>query len=53
MDYGGTFVAESDGTNRDFVLWVAVPVSIVCPCSKAISTVIAHNQRGQLRPEVR
>lgn len=53
MDYGCTFIADSDGTHLDFVLGVAVPVSSVCPCSKAISTVGAHNQRGQLRLEVR
>jgi GTP cyclohydrolase IB len=53
MDYQCSFVAELDRGALDFVLGVAVPVSSLCPCSKAISDYGAHNQRGTLLLEVR
>lgn len=53
MDYQCSFVAELDRGALDFVLGVVVPVSSLCPCSKAISDYGAHNQRGTLRLEVR
>lgn len=53
MDYQCSFVAEANGCELDFVLGVAVPVSSVCPCSKAISEYGAHNQRGTIRLETR
>jgi GTP cyclohydrolase IB len=53
MDYQCSFVAEIDRGALDFVLGVAVPVSSLCPCSKAISDYGAHNQRGTLLLEVR
>lgn len=34
---------------RTFFVSVAVPVQTVCPCSKAISSYGAHNQRGIVR----
>ena len=37
--------AEKDG-GVDFVVTVLVPVTTLCPCSKAISDRGAHNQRG-------
>lgn len=37
----------------DFVVTVIVPVTTLCPCSKAISTSGAHNQRGQVTFSVR
>ncbi len=37
----------------DFVLTVIVPVTTLCPCSKAISIHGAHNQRGQVTLAVR
>jgi GTP cyclohydrolase IB len=51
MDYQCTFLAETDGGRLDFVLGVAVPVTSLCPCSKAISDYGAHNQRGTIRIE--
>ncbi|MFZ4116172.1 MAG: GTP cyclohydrolase FolE2 [Chthoniobacterales bacterium] len=37
----------------DFVVTVVVPVTTLCPCSKAISKSGAHNQRGQVTFSVR
>lgn len=53
MDYQCSFIAESIAGELDFVLGVDVPVSSLCPCSKAISDYGAHNQRGILRIEIR
>ena len=53
MDYECTFVGESNGDTDDFVLGVRVPVTSLCPCSKAISDYGAHNQRGYISVEVR
>lgn len=52
-DYECTFRAEADDDGDDFILAVRVPVTSVCPCSKAISDYGAHNQRGYLAIEVR
>ena len=53
MDYECRFVGEANGRRDDFILGVAVPVTSVCPCSKAISDYGAHNQRGRLEIQVR
>jgi GTP cyclohydrolase I len=53
MDYDCSFVGEANGSTEDFVLGVKVPVTSLCPCSKAISDYGAHNQRGQIHIEVR
>lgn len=37
----------------DLIACVKVPVTTLCPCSKEISTVGAHNQRGEVRVNVR
>lgn len=46
MDYTARFDAAACGREIDFVLTVKVPVTTLCPCSKAISQYGAHNQRG-------
>ncbi len=46
MEYGAAFHARKDGDTFDFVLEVRVPVTTLCPCSKAISERGAHNQRS-------
>ena len=46
MDYECSFVGDLNGGHADFVLGVRVPVTSLCPCSKAISDYGAHNQRG-------
>ena len=53
MDYECSFVGESTGGQDDFVLGVRVPVTSLCPCSKAVSDCGAHNQRGYISAEVR
>lgn len=53
MDYECWFHGESNGSKDDFVLGICVPVTSLCPCSKAISEYGAHNQRGYLTMEVR
>lgn len=52
MDYECAFIGESNAMD-DFVLVVRVPVTSLCPCSKAISEYGAHNQRGEVTIEVR
>jgi GTP cyclohydrolase I len=46
MDYGVRFAATIEHDAVDFVVTVLVPVTTLCPCSKAISAHGAHNQRG-------
>lgn len=53
MDYTARFVATIDRGQIDFEVTVIVPVTTLCPCSKAISTHGAHNQRGQVTYAVR
>ena len=53
MDYQCSFVGEANGTKSDFILSVSVPVTSLCPCSKAISDYGAHNQRGEITIKVR
>lgn len=53
MDYTVRFAASADGEEQDFVATVVVPVTTLCPCSKAISDYGAHNQRGQVTYSVR
>jgi GTP cyclohydrolase I len=53
LDYECAFICQSSGERDDFVLKVSVPVTSLCPCSKAISDYGAHNQRGYLSIQVR
>ena len=53
MDYNVRFVATAAKNEADFVLTVMVPVTTLCPCSKAISKHGAHNQRGTVTLSVR
>jgi GTP cyclohydrolase I len=53
MDYTVRFSAGLQKGELDFVLTVVVPVTTLCPCSKAISVAGAHNQRGQVTYAVR
>jgi len=53
MDYDVRFTATASRKESDFVLTVKVPVTTLCPCSKAISKYGAHNQRGQVTLSVR
>lgn len=53
MDYEITFEVNAEGEEIDFVVRVEVPVTTLCPCSKAISARGAHNQRGIVSFSVR
>lgn len=53
MDYECHFIGELGEGDQDFTLGVRVPVTSLCPCSKAISDYGAHNQRGEILLEVR
>ena len=53
MDYTARFSATLEKGVVDFIVTVIVPVTTLCPCSKAISVHGAHNQRGQVTFAVR
>jgi GTP cyclohydrolase I len=53
MDYVARFDAAACGREMDFVLTVKVPVTTLCPCSKAIARRSAHNQRGLVTVAIR
>jgi len=42
-----------NGGELDFILGVEVPVTSLCPCSKAVRDYGAHNQRGLITIETR
>jgi GTP cyclohydrolase I len=46
VDYQVKFDAAAHGQDVTFTVTVTVPVTTLCPCSKAISAYGAHNQRG-------
>jgi GTP cyclohydrolase IB len=52
MGYECGFIA-SGGAIEDFQLYVNVPVTTLCPCSREISARGAHNQRGYVTARVR
>jgi GTP cyclohydrolase I len=53
MDYQCRLSAHSHGSMTVSTVGVRVPVTSVCPCSKAISDYGAHNQRGYISLRVR
>jgi GTP cyclohydrolase I len=53
LGYDSAFSGDLDGGDFDFRLGVEVPVSTVCPCSKEIAEIGAHNQRAIIRASVR
>jgi GTP cyclohydrolase I len=53
MDYTCTFCGKIDSTGKDFLVGVVVPVTTVCPCSKELSDMGAHNQRSIVTVNVR
>ena len=52
MDYECSFDASVNGGKDEFIFGVRVPVTSLCPCSKAISDYGAHNQRGYITIDV-
>jgi len=53
MDYTARFNATLEKGKMDCVVTAIVPVTTLCPCSKAISARGAHNQRGQVTLAIR
>lgn len=53
MDYSARFNATMENGKVDFIVTTVVPVTTLCPCSKAISAKGAHNQRGEVTFSVR
>ena len=56
MDYECAFFAVYDKRRRhplDLIVEVIVPVTTLCPCSRAISSKGAHNQRSWVTVQVR
>ena len=52
MEYECTFKGYLN-KGSDLVIMINVPISTLCPCSKEISDFGAHNQRGEVRLQVR
>lgn len=52
MDYACLFRSSLTGDTTTLSIEVGVPVTSVCPCSKAVSDYGAHNQRGVITIEV-
>ena len=50
--YQGRASRSATGMERHFVVSITVPVTTVCPCSRAISDRGAHNQRGIVTAEL-
>jgi GTP cyclohydrolase I len=53
MEYRCSFSGQKDTGTTDFLVGVVVPVTTVCPCSKEISNMGAHNQRSMVSVKVR
>ena len=52
MEYKCTFKGSLN-RGSDLAITIHVPISTLCPCSKEISDFGAHNQRGEVRLQVR
>jgi GTP cyclohydrolase I len=52
MEYQCTFKGSLN-KGKDLVVMINVPITTLCPCSKEISSFGAHNQRGEVRLQVR
>ncbi len=53
MDYTARFDAAACGDEVELMLTVMIPVTTLCPCSKAISKYGAHNQRGTVTVQIK
>ncbi len=53
MDYRARFDAAACHKEIEFLLTVKANVTTLCPCSKAIATHGAHNQRGEVTVQIR
>ncbi|HNU71914.1 MAG TPA: GTP cyclohydrolase FolE2 [Thermodesulfobacteriota bacterium] len=54
MEYTCRFIGSADGEAKDrLIVGIDVPVTTLCPCSKAISESGAHNQRSRVSVHLR
>lgn len=53
MSYECSYEGIVSKKEKEFYVSIAVPVTTLCPCSKAISKYGAHNQRGMVRVKLR
>ncbi len=53
LSYFCTFGGKCDENGADITLEVNVPVTTLCPCSRAMSSKGAHNQRGIIKVVMR
>lgn len=53
MNYRCMYEGEVCAESQQFFIQVSVPVTTLCPCSKAISDYGAHNQRGIVTVKVK
>jgi GTP cyclohydrolase I len=53
MEYKCKFCGENNGKKNDFLVHIVVPVTTVCPCSKEVSNMGAHNQRSIVKVKLR
>ena len=51
--YEGAVELVENQLQKDFFVTIEVPITSLCPCSKAISNYGAHNQRGLVTVKVR
>ena len=49
IEYTCSYEGEVSASSRRFFVAIEVPVTTLCPCSKAVSRHGAHNQRGTVR----
>ena len=49
INYSINIFASLSSSNRSIYHSICVPITAVCPCSKAISSYGAHNQRGAIQ----
>lgn len=52
MEYTCSYEGEVKADSRNFFVNIEVPITTLCPCSKAISEYGAHNQRGKVRVKI-
>lgn len=52
MEYTCSYEATVSETERKFFVGIHVPIATLCPCSKAISSYGAHNQRGEVNVRI-
>lgn len=49
IEYNCSYEGKVSSSKKDFFITIEVPLTTLCPCSKAISEYGAHNQRGIVR----